>query len=109
MKKVTYIGNHGSIEIRGLQCFAKNKAIELSDEAFNDIKQHQVIAALIKSGELQCEDIAEAVTQKAPVSTDCSKLTVEQLKSALEEKNIFFEPDAKKAELVALLQSADAE
>ncbi len=109
MKKITYIGNQGSIGIRGLHSFVKGVAVTLSNDDFDKIKKHQVIAALIKSGELQCEDVAEAVAEKAPVSTDYQKLNLGQLFSALKERNIFFEPDAKKAELVALLQKADAD
>ena len=109
MKKITYIGNQSSVGVRGQKSFKKGEPVILNDDEFKNIKTHQVIAALIKSGELQCEDVAEAVTEKTDTSTNYSKLTIEQLKSVLEEKNIFFEPDSKKADLLALLQKADAE
>ena len=109
MKKITYIGNQSSVGVRGQKSFKKGEPVILNDDEFKNIKTHQVIAALIKSGELQCEDVVEAVAEKAPVSTDYQKLNLGQLFSALKERNIFFEPDAKKAELVALLQKAEAE
>lgn len=109
MKKVTYVGEQSLVAVRGQKAFKKGEPVILNDDEFKSIKAHQVIAALIKSGELQCEDVAEAVTEKATVSTDYQKLNLGQLFSALKERNIFFEPDAKKDELVALLQKADAD
>lgn len=107
MKKLTYLGNQSSITL-GKLVLAKGKTVELSDDDFNSIKKHQVIAALIKSGELQVEEVSE-VSEKTTdtAAINYAKLTVEQLKASLEEKNIFFEADAKKADLIALLKQAD--
>ncbi|EGV05661.1 SAP domain protein [Haemophilus pittmaniae HK 85] len=64
-----------------------------------------------KSGEGLSEDNANRDEEKSiredPLPTDLNTLTVEQLKNALRERGRTFDGNAKKADLIALLNGAE--
>lgn len=112
-KQYTYRGSQNSLSIGG-HTFPVGVAVVVALAAHELLKHHPVIKALEQSGSLDIADVPEeqevAEQDEGAASTeqDYSKLTVVQLKELLTAENIFFESDAKKADLIALLTNASS-
>lgn len=110
MKNYLYQGDQSSLSMNtraGALLLKKGVLVEVALVLHNAIKDHPVIKSLVSSGELVVTDApTETVEQSSSDQTDYSKMTVAELKELLTAENIFFDSDAKKADLVALLTSA---
>lgn len=105
MKNYTYKGDQASLSIRVKKgksiVFLKGVPTPVSDDIHSELKDHKIFKSLIDAGHLVIEGVA--VERPKEVASDYSKMTMPELKSALTAKNIFFEPDSKKADLLDLL------
>lgn len=112
MKNYLYQGDQASLSMNtraGALLLKKGMLVAVALVLHNAIKDHPVIKSLVGSGELAITDApTETVEQSDGDQTDYSKLTVPQLKELLIAENIFFDADAKKADLIALLTNASS-
>ena len=112
-KQYTYRGSQNSLSIGGYT-FLNGVAMAVALAAHELLKHHPVIKALEQSGSLDITDAPEEQQTTKPdegaasTEQDYSKLTVVQLKELLTAENIFFDADAKKADLIALLTNASS-